>query len=129
MIHVGGNDLGQVPLGNIRLNIFTILETLLSLLPHTKFVYPQILPGLYWRHEVKHYVVEKTRKRLNSFVASVIIRAGGCYIKYPEICEKIHFFHTVVGTHLSNFGNVLFLYRLQQGLQVFCLLPFVFHCR
>ena len=70
---------------DIRLDIVTILDTVHSLLPHTKFVYSQILPRL---HEVKHYAIEKARKRLNAFVASIIISAGGCYIKYPDICEE-----------------------------------------
>ena len=118
VLHVGGNDLGQVPLGDLRLNILLILDKLRSLLPNATFVYSQILPRLHWRCEINHSAIEKARKRLNSFVASVIIRADGCYIKYPEIHEEMELFHSD-GTHLSDFGNDLFLYRLQQGLQTF----------
>ena len=116
MIHVGGNDLGQIPLGDLRLKILLILDELRSLLPNTTFVYSQILPRLHWRREMNHSAIEKAGKRLNSFVASVIIRPVGCYIKYPEMHEDMELFHSA-GTHLSDFGNDLFLYRLQQGLQ------------
>ena len=118
MLHVGGNDLGQVPVGDLRLNILLILDELRSLLQNTTFVYSQILPSLHWRGEINHSAIEKARKRLNSFVASVIIRADGCYIKYPKIQEEMELFHSE-GTHLSDFGNDLFLCRLQQGLQTF----------
>lgn len=118
VLHVGGNDLGQVPLGDLRFNILLFLEDLRSLLPHTKFVYSQILPRLHWRYEYNHSAMEKARRRLNSFVASNIIRNNGCYIKYPEITENVGLFHSD-GTHLSDFGNDMFNFRLQQGLQTF----------
>ena len=122
VIHTGGNDLEQVPLGDLRLNILTILDTLHSLLPPTKFVYSQILPRLHWRHEVKHFAIEKARKRLNSFVATVIISAGGCYIKYPDICEAFQLqiiFITLV--------MIYFFIGCSRVFKHFCLLPFV--CR
>ena len=88
------------------------------MLPNTTFVYSQILPRLHGRREINRSAIEKARKRLNSVVASVIIRADGCYIKYPEIHEEMDLFHSD-RTHLSDFGNDLFLYWLQQGLRKF----------
>lgn len=118
VLHVGGNDLGLVKLGDLRHSISHILGQLRLLLPSTRFIYSQILPRLVWRNETKHFAIEQARKRINSFVASYILRTGGGYIRYPDICEQTSFFR-VDGTHLSVLGNELFLYRLQQGLQAF----------
>ena len=94
MLHVGVNDLEQVPLGDIRFQICLIIKDLRSLMPHTKFVYSQILPRLRWGREIKHSAIEKARRRLNSFVSSVVITDKGCYIKYPEIHEHEGLFHS-----------------------------------
>ena len=95
-----------------------ILEDLCSLLLRTTFVYFQILPRLHWPREYKHSAIEKARKILNLFDASIILRNNGCYIKYPEINEAAELFHSD-GSHLSDLGNNLFIFLLQQGLQTF----------
>lgn len=69
VLHVGGNDLGLVKLGDLRYSISYIVGQLRLLLPSTRFVYSQILPRLIWRNETKHFAVEQARRRINSFVA------------------------------------------------------------
>lgn len=88
------------------------------MLPSTRCVYSQIFPRLIWRNETKHFAVEQARRRINSFAASYILHTGGAYVRYPDICEQTSFCR-VDGTHLSAFGNELFLYRMQQRLQTF----------
>ncbi|KAJ8304808.1 hypothetical protein KUTeg_018391 [Tegillarca granosa] len=89
------------------------------MLPNTKLIWSQILPRLKWRNERNHKAVNKSRVRINSYIAKFMISNGGLYIRYPEIVQSNvgMFYNDKV--HLSQLGNDIFLYRLQQALQVF----------
>lgn len=118
LLHLGGNDLGQVRLGDLRFMISRLLFKLQYLLPATRFIWSQILPRLNWRSELNHAAMERARRRTNSFVASLILRNGGGYIRYPELSDQVVSFFRDDAVHLSDFANDIFLYRLQQGLQL-----------
>ncbi|CAC5391882.1 unnamed protein product [Mytilus coruscus] len=68
---------------------------------------------LKYRNEIVHRSLNRTRVRLNSLAATYIIKHGGAYIRYPEISEDNPDLF-LDGVHLSDIGNDLFLYRLQQ---------------
>ncbi|CAC5378575.1 unnamed protein product [Mytilus coruscus] len=70
---------------------------------------------LKYRNEIVHRSLNRATVRLNSLAATYIIKHGGAYIRYPEISEDIPDLF-LDGVHLSDIGNDLFLYRLQQGL-------------
>ena len=63
--------------------------------------------------------MEKIRVRLNSHVATYLLRSGGRYIRYPEIHRVNTDMFSSDRVHLSYMGNNLFLYKLQQALQTF----------
>lgn len=67
--------------------------------------------------------MDMVRKRLNSFVATALIRTGGKYIRYPEIQIDCPHLFAPDGVHLSELGNQFFLYRIQQGLQTLITKP------
>ncbi|XP_033759311.1 uncharacterized protein LOC117341555, partial [Pecten maximus] len=115
VIHCGGNDIGQCVSCGLRHAIVKTLHKLMQLLPDTIFVWSQILPRLEWRNEIVHEAVERVRPRVNSKVASYLTGLGGKYITYPELqdCNPEFFVDKV---HLSNLGNDIFLYHVQQDL-------------
>ena len=55
----------------------------------------------------------------NDFLANLVIRSGGAYIRYPELTERNPGMFSTDNVHLSMIGNDLFLYRIQQAIQVF----------
>ncbi|VDI23821.1 Hypothetical predicted protein, partial [Mytilus galloprovincialis] len=115
VFHCGGNDIGQKVSCVLGHDILKVIDCLRVLLPKSKFVWSQILPRLKYRNEIVHRSLNRTRVRLNSLVATYIIKHGGAYIRYPELSEDNPDLF-LDGVHLSDIGNNLFLYRLQQGL-------------
>jgi lysophospholipase L1-like esterase len=125
MIHCGGNDIGQgVKCVVLRNQIKKGISKLLDLLPNTIIIWSQILPRLHWRGELDHAAVDRARLRLNSCIATFILKFGGKYVSYPELktpCPEL--FKDSV--HLNSLGNCLFLHRIQEALQCFLIKPTV----
>ncbi|KAJ8318051.1 hypothetical protein KUTeg_003142 [Tegillarca granosa] len=63
---------------------------------------------------------ETTRLLINQdYIAKFIISNGGLYIEYPEIIQSNVGMFDNNKVHLSQLGNDIFLYLLQQAIQVF----------
>ncbi|KAJ8317540.1 hypothetical protein KUTeg_005444 [Tegillarca granosa] len=100
LLHCGGNDIG-------------------SSLKSTRLIWSQILPRLEWRNEVNHRALNKVRVRVNRKIANFVLKNNGFYIKYPELIESNTGCFSKDNVHLSDLGNDLFLFRIQQALQTF----------
>jgi hypothetical protein len=48
-------------------------------LPETTLIWSQILPRLKWRNFENTVIMDKCRRRLNSFIGAYMIRHGGCF--------------------------------------------------
>lgn len=120
ILHCSGNDIGSFE-KSIELihRICPTIRSLWIILPNTKLIWSQILPRLKWRMERNHKAINKARLRINRYIAKFIISNGGFYIRYPEIIESNVGVFDKDKVHLSQLGNDIFLYRLQQALQVF----------
>lgn len=121
ILHCGGNDICDCKSLQLINNIISTLKTMFELLPNTKIIWSQILPRLKWRYEKNHVAVDKIRKRVNSKIATFLLKNGGYYIRYPEITELNTGLFQPDNVHLSKLGNDIFLYRIQQALQRFLL--------
>lgn len=119
ILHCGGNDIGQIKSFELRNQLQSILQYFHKCLPNARIIWSQILPRLHYRYENNHLALEKVRMRINSYMAGLVIRAGGCYIKYPEINEKNAGFFKRDNVHLNQLGNHIILHRIQQALQRF----------
>lgn len=119
LIHCGGNDIGRLALGDLR-NVMKCTITYLSRqLPNTRIIWSQILPRRNWRFSQNCKAMEQGRRRINSALAAVVIKAGGAYIKYPDIlCDNSSLFQPD-GVHLSDIGNDIFLNTIQAALEYF----------
>ncbi|XP_076109520.1 uncharacterized protein LOC143078544 [Mytilus galloprovincialis] len=58
------------------------LEKVQSYLPNSSIVWSQILPRSNWRHSNSHDSMMACRIRINSAIASFLLKNGGHYIKY-----------------------------------------------
>lgn len=119
VIHCGANDLGLVPGFTLRKHLCIILGILRDWIPTALIVWSQMLPRLSWREIQPPSIMNKTRCRVNREVASFVLKLGGAYIKYKDICvlNRQLFLHD--GVHLSEIGNGIFLNVLQSALEVF----------
>lgn len=115
VIHCAANSIGQINLFDFRSSIYFTVEELKMLMPRTVLIWSQILPRLAWRYCSNCKAMNLSAVRLNSYAASLIVKSGGHYIKYPEISwNNTQMFSDNV--HLSPLGNSFFLYHLQSSL-------------
>ncbi|CAG2198938.1 unnamed protein product [Mytilus edulis] len=118
VLHIAGNDLGKTKLGFLRNEIKTTLEKVQSYLPNSSIVWSQILPRTNWRHSISQDSMMACRIRINSAIASFVLKNGGHYIKYPDILPNSTFLKED-GVHLTDLGNDIFLNNLQGALEMF----------
>ena len=110
--------MGNVKVGYLRNRIKNCINTLSQKIPQTKIVWSQILPRLKWRYSDNMKAMEAARVRINSTIATFVIKNGGHYIKYPDILPS-ELFIQPDGVHLSDLGNNIFLNTLQGALESF----------
>ncbi|CAG2248065.1 unnamed protein product [Mytilus edulis] len=118
VLHIAGNDLLKTKLGFLRNEIKTTLEKVQSYLPNSSIVWSQILPRTNWRHSISQDSMMACRIRINSAIASFVLKNGGHYIKYPDILPNSTFLKED-GVHLTDLGNDIFLNNLQGALEMF----------
>lgn len=125
MIHCGGNSIGNKFKKSCKLghDMTNTIDCLKLLIPNTKLIWSEILPRLQYRNENSHKALDTVRIRLNNKLATYVLEKGGFYIRYPELSEldSALFKDLPDGVHLTDFGNSLFLYRIQQALHNFLL--------
>ncbi|CAC5362511.1 unnamed protein product [Mytilus coruscus] len=110
VLHIGGNDLGEIKTGVLRNRLNNYLKKVSELLLNTTLVWSQVLPRLTWRYSADTEAMDRSRKRINSSLASYIIRQGGHYIRYPDISPNSTFI-CQDGEHLT---DIDVLQELQQ---------------
>ena len=75
----------------------------------------RFLPRLKWRYSENLRAMNRCRNRVNSSIASFLMKNYGSYIRYPEIKANEKLYED--GVHLSSLGNEIFLNTLQGGIE------------
>ncbi|XP_062617015.1 uncharacterized protein LOC134278741 [Saccostrea cucullata] len=122
IIHCGGNDIGKIPLLQLRSNMCSTLKKLEELLPNTTIGWSKILPRISWRFSSNSKSQNLATVRLNNFMNHLVTVNGGFFIKYPEITWDSNEMFSSDGVHLSYIGNCFLLYNLQRALQEYVFL-------
>lgn len=84
MLHVAANDIGNVKLGLIQLQLKSLISWIAKQMPNTKIIFSQLLPRLSWRCSENNSKMEKCCRRINSAIASFIVKSRVYYIHYPD---------------------------------------------
>ena len=116
LLHCGGNDIGRLSIRKLRLIFIRVVEFLETEFPGTKIIWSSILPRMRWRYSSNIKAMDKTRRRLNSFISQRVHLHGGSVIQHPDISQHEQFF-LEDGVHLSKLGSNIFLNSLQAGLE------------
>ncbi|XP_052674467.1 uncharacterized protein LOC128156393 isoform X2 [Crassostrea angulata] len=119
VLHCGGNDIGQIKSSELREKMEQSLDALSPLLPRTKIIWSQILPRLKWRNARDNNALNKTRVRVNSFVATKLLAHQGGYIRYQKITPSDKSLFKGDGVHLTEKGNEIFLKTLKKAFKRF----------
>lgn len=118
LLQIGGNDIGKVRLGLLQLQLKQFLAWLCQQLPQTKIIFSQILPRSEWRYSGDKPAMDRCRRRLNSTMATYLIKRGGYYVHYPDIKCNNDFFQKD-GVHLTDLGNDVYLNIIQGAIETF----------
>lgn len=116
IIHCGGNDIGKIPLWELRTFLQEVFSGLVKLLPQARIIWSQILPRKTWRYSVDNVAMRKCRVRINSAAAKLVLHYEGAYFRHPDITDSPSLFAND-GVHLSVIGNNIFLNTIQAGLE------------
>lgn len=120
MIHCGGNDIGnsKTPCGLLIHQMKVAFAHILFELPGTAIIWSNIMPRLKWRTSPNVVKMNRTRKRVNRFARSHLLRHN-CYIlKHPDFDDMIPSLFAD-GVHLSLIGNDIFINSIQGALETF----------
>ncbi|XP_062607108.1 uncharacterized protein LOC134268883, partial [Saccostrea cucullata] len=120
IVHCGGNDIGNVPLLDLRVMMKETIQMIQSKPPNTIMGWSHILPRSSWRYSKNVKSQNLAVKRINSFMSKLFVVNNGFYISYPEISLDSNGLFIKDGVHLSDHGNDIFLYNLQSKLQQVC---------
>jgi len=125
IIHCGGNDIGgqNTPCGYLMYQMkVTFASIIIELLPSCPIIWSSILPRLRWRNSSNNVKMENTRKRINRYVRSYLLKRDCYVINYPDFEDKLPgLFKDDV--HLSFIGYDIFINNLQGALETFLTYP------
>ena len=118
VIHIVGNDIGNVRVGYLLYLLVNFMSWLSHEMPNTEIIWSQILPRKTWRYSNNTKSMEDCRRKLNSSLGRYMVRHDDYYIKYPDI-KPDNIFISSDGVHLTKLGNIIFLNTLQGALEYF----------
>ena len=108
VIHLGGNDLGKVPVGELIYKIRKDLRQLARMLPGTTMVWSDLTARSKYRHAICNAKVEKARKTLNRAAHKIVVTLKGIFVEHKKITwDKAELYHD--GVHMSDLGNDILL--------------------
>jgi hypothetical protein len=114
------NDIGnwKTPCGLLIQQMKVAFAHILFELPGTAIIWSNISPRLKWRTSPNVVKMNRTRKRVNSFARSHLLRCK-CYIlKHPDFDDILPSLFDD-GIHLLFFGNGIFINSIQGALETY----------
>lgn len=119
LIQLGSNDLVSMLQKDIISNMTCSVLRLRALLPRLTIIWSDILPRLYWHKARNPAKVDKSRKRINSALRSLVLMEGGRIIRHPNIMVGNTDLYRYDGVHLSKVGNAIYLNNIQGAFESF----------
>ncbi|KAM8924600.1 uncharacterized protein RCH25_009300 [Pelodytes ibericus] len=117
LLHLGGNDLGSVPVWNLCETVKRDLASLLVLFPNVTLVWSEVVPRNYWRCAHNQRALERCRVKFNKQISKFVLGVGGVTIRHRVFETDAAMYFRSDGVHLTEVGLDLFNLALQDGLE------------
>ena len=117
ILHIAGNDIGVLNIGQLRAYVKEIISWMGKIMPNVTIIWSQILPRLHWQYSQNQVAMSRCRYSVNNAIASFILRGGGCYIRHPDI-KANETFLSQDGVHLTPLATELFLNNIQGAIEL-----------
>lgn len=109
MVHLGGNDLGQLKGFELSLKIHEDLQQLKELWPDLRVVWSDILPCQVWRGARDAQALDRVRRKVNVAVSRFVLSLGGVAVWHPLLVLRSSHFFCKDGAPLSHWGMKVLL--------------------
>ncbi|XP_071979829.1 uncharacterized protein [Engystomops pustulosus] len=116
VLHLGGNDLCFVHLGELIALIQSDLERFSSFFSRFILVWSEILPRAVWEGARDVAAIKRGRRLLNTRVSRFVTERGGVVVRHRELEGDNRGLLLPDGVHLSDIGLDIFLSDLQDGI-------------
>lgn len=117
VVHLGGNDLAQLRLGQLNLIIQVAFQWLKEQCPNTTLVFSGILPRREYRGALSNKNIDNCRRACNRHARRVMGHVSGGFIAHPQFSYRTPALFAQDGVHLSPEGNLVFLNNITQVLR------------
>ncbi|KAM8977597.1 uncharacterized protein RCH25_047235 [Pelodytes ibericus] len=117
VIHLGGNDLGTIPVLGLGDAIKNDLARLRVLFPDVCIVWSEVVPRNYWRCAQNQRALERSRIKLNKRVSKFVWGMGGIAVRHRIFERNAANFFRSDGVHLTEVGLDLFNLALQEAVE------------
>jgi hypothetical protein len=117
VVHLGGNDLAQLQLGQL-IQMFRLgFQWLRRHCPNSRIAFSAILPRRAYRGAVNNQAIDNCRRSCNRYIRRIMREIDGVFIPHPQISfQSAPLFHDD-GVHLSPRGDAVFLNTLSDALR------------
>ncbi|KAE8586426.1 hypothetical protein XENTR_v10021666 [Xenopus tropicalis] len=117
LLHLGGNDVGKIPMKNIIERMKKDLKKVWDRAPKLILIWSQIVPRLVWREARELKALDKVRSKINTTMAKFVKRKGGISVRHKMI-EGEQMYYRQDGVHLNEVGLDIFNFGLREGVEV-----------
>ena len=76
VIHIGGNDIGNISVGYLKYLLQRFMAWLSQQVSYAMLIWSQILPKTNWKFSEKTDLMEKCRRRINNTIGRYMINRG-----------------------------------------------------
>ena len=121
IIHVGTNNIFYTSLSRARKLIEDTLDEIRKMLPHTRLIWSEILPRLYYHGERRPGAGKDFRDKMNDRAQKMcLLDIQGHVIRNTDLFPPFSYdFYRYDGLHLSKIGYIRFRQNLENGLTYF----------
>ena len=117
LLHVGGNDLGIRPIGDLMTAVKADVLTLRASFPRMLIVWSDIVARTTWRMARSVDRVNKGRIKVNKVLGRFVAKHGGLVVRHRELELNLGLYLLRDGVHLTDVGTDLWVLGVQVGIQ------------
>ncbi|XP_053329999.1 uncharacterized protein LOC128503829 [Spea bombifrons] len=116
VIHLGGNDLGVVPVRSLGDTVLRDLARLMVLFPDVRLVWSEVVSRNFWRVATNQRALERSRVKFNRWISKFVASVNGVTVRHRVFERDAANLFRSDGVHLNDIGLDLFNLALQEAI-------------